>query len=144
MRDYKKVLSPCILGMTKSRNCAIFLNIIFLCLEALFQILFQFAYPFKIEAFVLVPQVLINSIYDAFMAFKIPTIKVSFQIWKQNRSPKRLNLKDTGNEEGPRSCISPSSANNLRGVGWCIILQEQNTSSQLSSTFLHNLLTQLR
>ena len=28
------------------------------------------------------------------------------------------------------------------GIGWCITLQEQNTSSRLSSSFLHNLLTQ--
>ena len=45
--------------------------------------LFQPDYPFKIEAFLLVPQVLINSIYDAFIASEIATMKVSFQIWKQ-------------------------------------------------------------
>ena len=45
--------------------------------------LFQFAYPFKIEAFFLVPQVLINSIYDTFIASKIPAMKVSFQIWNR-------------------------------------------------------------
>ena len=44
---------------------------------------FQFAYPFKIEAFFLVPQVLIQSTYDTFIASLIPTMKVSFQIWKQ-------------------------------------------------------------
>ena len=33
--------------------------------------------------FLVVSQVLINSIYDDFMASKIPTMKISFQIWKQ-------------------------------------------------------------
>ena len=43
----------------------------------------RFAYPFTIEAFFLVPQVIISSIYDAFTASQISTTKVSFQIWKQ-------------------------------------------------------------
>ena len=55
------------MGMTKSNN----LNIISICLDALSQVLFKFTYPFKIEAFFLVPQVLINGIYDACIAFKI-------------------------------------------------------------------------
>ena len=76
-RDDQKVLSPCTLGMTKNKNFAIIFNIISLCLSALSPMLFKFAYPFKIEAFFLV------SIYDALIASKIPTTKVSFQIWKQ-------------------------------------------------------------
>ena len=51
-----------------------FLNIISLCLDALSRTLFKFAYPFKVEAF----QVLTNSIYDAFIASEIPTMKVRF------------------------------------------------------------------
>ena len=42
-----------------------------------------------------------------------------------------------GDEEGLEAVLSCSSHCNLRGVGWCSILQEQNTSSQLSSSFLH-------
>ena len=38
-------------------------TIISLCVNALFPMLLQFAYPFKIEAFFLVPQVLINSLH---------------------------------------------------------------------------------
>ena len=48
----------------------LFLNILSLCLDALSTTLFQFAYPFKIEAFFLVPEVLINSICEAFIAPK--------------------------------------------------------------------------
>ena len=80
---------------------------------------FQSAYPFKIEAFFLVLQVLIKSICDTFIASKIRTTKVSFQIWKQI-GPKGLNLEKAEDEEGPRSCIRHSSHSNLRGVGWCI------------------------
>ena len=83
MRDNKEVLGPCTLGMTKAIIVPLFLNIISFCLDALSLMLFKFAYPFKIEAFFLIPQVPINSIYDAFIASKIPTTKVSFQIWKQ-------------------------------------------------------------
>ena len=57
-------------GNDRAEIWPLFLNIISLCLDALSQKLFQFAYPFKIEAFFLVPQVLINSIYDTFSAFK--------------------------------------------------------------------------
>ena len=66
--------------MTKSRNCAIISQY---NLPLSRCTLFQFAYPFKLEAFILVPQVLINSIYDAFIASKVPITKVSFQIQKQ-------------------------------------------------------------
>ena len=52
----------------------------------------------------LAPQVLINSIYYAFTASKIPSTKVSFQIWKQT-GPKGLNLEDTRDEEQHQSCI---------------------------------------
>ena len=61
----------------------LFLNIVSLCLDVVSPTLFQFAYPFKMEAIFLVPQVLVNSIYDTFIASKIPTTKDSFQIWKQ-------------------------------------------------------------
>ena len=49
----------------------LFLSIISLCLDALSPTLFQFAYPLKIEAFFLVSQVLINSIFVAFISSKI-------------------------------------------------------------------------
>ena len=61
----------------------LFLNIISLCLNVISSTLLQFAYLFKIEAFFLVRQVLINNIYESFIASKIPTTEVSFQIWKQ-------------------------------------------------------------
>ena len=69
--------------MTKSRKCAIISQYNLPYLEAFSPTLFQFAYPFKIETFFLVPQELINSIYDAFIASYFPTTNVSFQIWKQ-------------------------------------------------------------
>ena len=40
------------------------------------------------------------------------------------------------------AAFSRSSHSNLRGVGECVIVQGQNTSSQLPSIFLHNLLAQ--
>ena len=142
MRDNQKVLSPCTFGMTKTRNCVLFLNIISLCLNALSPMLFQFAYPFKLEAFFLVPQVLINSIYDAFIASKIPTMKVSFQILKQI-GPRGLNLESMGDKEGPQKPHLVAAAIAMRGMGWCINLREQNISSQISSSFHYNFLTPL-
>ena len=87
---------------------------------------FQFAYPFKIEVFFLVP---INSIYEAFIASKIPITKVSFQIWETDRSSKGLNLESTTS-----NLHSVAAAIETGGVNWCI-LQEQNTSSKFSSSF---------
>ena len=40
---------------------------------------FEFAYPFQIEVFFLVPQVLIHCLYDAFIASKLCSTKVGFQ-----------------------------------------------------------------
>ena len=82
----KKLLSPVLWEWSRAEIVQLFLNIISLCLDAFSLI--QFAYPFKTEAFISVPQVLI---------FLVP----------KN-----------------------------------IILQEKNTSSQHSSSFLHNLLMQ--
>ena len=140
-RDDKKVLGPCTLGMTKSRNCAIISQYSLLCLDAVSQTLFQFAYPFKIESFFLVPQLLINSIYDTFTASKIPTTKLVFRSGNREKSEGAK----SGEYGGLRRTLTlqlVAAAIATRGVGWCITLQEQNTSGQLSSSFLHNLLTQ--
>ena len=58
-----------------------FLNRISICLDARSPTLFQLVFPFKIDAFFLVPlapshEVLINSIYDAFIASEIPTTRI--------------------------------------------------------------------
>ena len=80
-----KVLGPCTLGVTKSRNYAIISQYNLLLYRCTFSnsVPVCLINPFKIDAFFLVPQVLINSIYDAFIASKIPTTKVSFQIRTQ-------------------------------------------------------------
>ena len=83
MRDDKKVLSPCSLRMTKSRNCAIISQYSLPLPWCTFSNAVQFAYPFKTEAFFQILQVLINSIDDAFNASIIPTTKISIQIWRQ-------------------------------------------------------------
>ena len=75
--------------------------------------LFQFAYPFKIEAFFLISQVLINSTYTTFIASKIPTMRVSFPDFETDRSQKELNLENTGDEEEPRSCIQSKQPQQL-------------------------------
>ena len=51
----KKVLAPVLLEWTRAeivQLCPLFINIISLYLDALSPTLFQFAYPFKIEAFI--------------------------------------------------------------------------------------------
>ena len=73
--------APVLWECPRAKTVPLFLNIISRSLDALSQTLFQFAYPSKIEALFLVPKVLMNSIYDAFIVSKIPTT-VSFQIWK--------------------------------------------------------------
>ena len=88
--------------------------------------LFQFAYALKIEAFFLVPLGLINSIYDPFIASQISYHKDKFPDLESDRRGMRKDFE--------------AAFSNLRGVGWYIILQEQNTSSQLSSSFLHKFL----
>ena len=67
----------------RAENVPSFLDIISLCLDVLSPTLFEFAYPFKMDAFFLVPQILTNSLFNAFIASKIPSVEVSFQIWKQ-------------------------------------------------------------
>ena len=79
----KTFMSPVLWEWPRAEIVPLFLNLISLCLDALSPMLFQIAYPFKVEAFFLVAQVLINSICDAFIASKIPTMKVIFHIWKQ-------------------------------------------------------------
>ena len=90
--------------MTKSSNCAIMFQYNSLCLNALSPMRFQFAYPFKIEAFFLVPQVLINSNYDTLSASKFLPRKLVSDL-ETDRNIKGLNLEDTGDEEGPWSYI---------------------------------------
>ena len=53
-----------------------------------------------------------------------------------------LNLENTGKRKDLKAAFSRNSHSNFRDAGWCIILQAKNTSSQLSSSFLHNLRTQ--
>ena len=101
----KKFSAPILWEWPRAESVALFLNRISLCLDALSPMLFQFAYLLKIEAFILVPQVLINRIYDAFIASRILTTKVGLQFWQTVRSPKGLNLDSKGDEEGPRSCM---------------------------------------
>ena len=86
----KQFLAPVLWEWPRAEIVPLFLNIISLWLDALSPTLFKFAYSFKIETFHSPPtppppppQVLINSIYDAFIASKIPTTKVSFQFWKK-------------------------------------------------------------
>ena len=127
----KKLSGPCTFGMTKSRNCAIISQCNLLFLDAFSPMQFQFAYPFKLEVFFLVP---INSIYDAFIASKIPTTKVSFQIWKPTEVRKGKIWRVRGMRR-TSNLHSVAAAIETRRVGWCIILQEQNTSSKFSSSF---------
>ena len=63
--------------------------------------LFQFAYPFKIEAFFLVPQVLNKSINDGFIASKNSYHKGEFTDLEIDKSPKGLYLENKEDEEGP-------------------------------------------
>ena len=80
--DDQNVLGPCTLRMTKSRNCSIISQYLHLPL-CTFSIAVSVCLSLKKKAFFLVPQVLINSIYDAFIASKGPSMKVSFQIWEK-------------------------------------------------------------
>ena len=86
------------------KSLPLFFNKVSLHLDAHSPSLFQFAYPFKIEVFVLVPQVLIFCIYDTFIASEIPTTKVSLA-FGTDRSQKGLNLENTGDEEDLQSHI---------------------------------------
>ena len=100
----KKLLTPCTLEMTKSRNRAIisqynipfswytFSNAVRVCLYL------------KNKSILPHPKVLINSIYGALIAIKTPTMKVSFQNCKEIEVGWGLNLENTGDGEGTRSC----------------------------------------
>ena len=77
----KKFSAPVLWELSRAETVSLFLNTISLRLDELSPMLFQFANPIIIEAFFLIPQVLVNSIYDTFIASKIPTIKISFHIW---------------------------------------------------------------
>ena len=86
----KKFSAPVLWEWPRAENVPLFLNIIFFCLDALSPTLFQFVYPFKIEAFFLAPQVLINSPCNAFIASKFLPRRLFFRFG--NRSPKGLTL----------------------------------------------------
>ena len=93
-RDDQKVLGPCALEMTENKNCAIITQYNLPCLDTLSPPLFQFFLSLQNRRLLPGPQVLINSIYDAFIAFKISELKTY-------SSPKGLNMENTGDEEGP-------------------------------------------
>ena len=97
-RMIKTFSAPVLRNSPKAAFVPFFLNITSFCSDALS--LFQFAYPFNIEDFFPVPQILINIIYDAFFASKISTTMVSFHI-STDKSPKGLNLENMVNEEEP-------------------------------------------
>ena len=75
----KKFSAPVLWEWPRAEIVPLFLNIFSLNLNALSPMLFQLAYPFKTEAFFLVPKVLINSIYHTFIASKIPTFWLVFK-----------------------------------------------------------------
>ena len=83
----KKFLAPVLWEWPRlsAEIVVLFLNIISTCLPQCisFPILFQFAYPFKIEAFFLVPQITHQQHLWCLHCFQIPTTKVRFQIWKK-------------------------------------------------------------
>ena len=86
----KKFLAPVLWELQRANIVPLFLNIISLCLDALSPTLFQFTYPFKIEAFFLVPLVLLNSTYDTFIASKIPTMFSDLETGIQRGEYRRL------------------------------------------------------
>ena len=102
------------------KSLPLFFNVICLHRDALSPSLFQFAYHFKIEFFILVPQVLIYCIHDTFVASEISTTKVSFQLLGTYRSQKGLNLENTGIRKDFVAAFSRSSHGNLWCVSTCI------------------------
>ena len=91
----QKVLGLLLWEWPRAEIVPLFLSIISLYLDAFSPTFFQFDYLFKVKCFFLVPKVLINGIYNDFIASKIPTTKVSFNIRKQIW-PKGLNLENKG------------------------------------------------
>ena len=119
--------------MSKSRNCTMIsqYNLPLYFVQRCCSLFIPSKY--NVEAFFLVLQVLINSIYEAFIAYKIPTTTVSFEIWKQTE--KGLIWRIRGMRKDLEAVLSRSSRSNLRDVGWWLILQEQNASTFLFFLF---------
>ena len=106
----RKFSASCTSEYIGRNSLTLFFNIISLHLDALSPSLFQFAYPFKIEVFILVPQVLIYCIYDTFIASEITYTKASFELLGTDKSQKGLNLGNTGDEEGPAHSVTAAMA----------------------------------
>ena len=98
---------------------------------ALSPSLFELAYPFQIEVFLLVPQVLVHCLYDAFIASKLCSTKVGFQFWEQTEVRKGPYQENMGLWKDFESIFSRSSHGSLLCVSRRIVLQEQNTSSRV-------------
>ena len=142
-RSVKKVLGLMYFGTYPGMNSLpLLFNIISLHLDALSPSLFQFAYPFKIEVFILVPQVLIYCIYDTFIASEIPTMKVSFQLWEQIevRRAKSGEYGGWGRTSKPHSVAAAIATCDV----WAGALSCKSRTPRVNFPllFLHNLLTQ--
>ena len=127
----KKFSAPSASDYQLMKIWSLLFNIIPLQGNTLSPSLFELAYPFQIEVFFLVLHVLVHRLYDAFIASKLCSTKVGFQFWEQigvRRGPYQENI---GVRKDFESAFSHSSNGNLRPVSRRIVLQEQNTSSQL-------------
>ena len=93
----KTFLAPVFWEWPRAEIVPLFLNIISLCLDALFPTPFQLAHPFKIKAFFLYSSS--ASMTSSLLPKFLPTRLVSRF---GNRSTKGINLEKTVDEEGPR------------------------------------------
>ena len=99
--------------------------------NALSPSLFELAYSFQKEVFFLVPQVLVQCLYNAFIALKLCSKKVGFQFWDQIKVIGGHISRIWGVRKDFKPTFSRSSHGNLRRVSRRIVLQELNTWSRV-------------
>ena len=110
----QKVLGPSASEYQGIEIWPLLFNIIPLQGNALCPSLFELAYPFQIEVFFLVLQVLVHYLYDAFIASKLCSTKVGFQFWKQREVRRGHIRRIWGVRKDFESAFSHSSHGNLR------------------------------